>query len=255
MDNRSKEKKAQKRLGEMLLEGGHIDELQLAVALGKQREQGLKLGALLLKLGFVAERTLAEILKQQLGIQWISLFDREIPREVVEAIPLDIALKYTVMPVLYDGKTITIAIANPSDLETIDSLIFQLGKKIKPLMALETDIEKAIIRHYKPHDESSARQLKEKISKLSEEAKRFDVELAPQTERMIDPEVTSRKEPAPTKTKAVPAPDLPPETPGTVRKKITLDQALISLLIRKKIISKDELLDELLRLDRGSDDE
>jgi type IV pilus assembly protein PilB len=156
MENNSEEKEMKKRLGQMLLETGYIDELQLAAALGRQKEQGSPLGTHLLKLGFVNDRNLSEILKKQLGIQWVTLFDRKISEEAMRSVPIDIAVKYTVMPLAYDGKTITIAITNPSDLEQIDSLSFQLGKKIKPYMTLESDIENAIAKHYQAEEQKQS---------------------------------------------------------------------------------------------------
>jgi hypothetical protein len=136
-----------KRLGEMLVSAGLIDEIQLTVALGMQKQNGLKLGKQLLKLGFVTERQLSEVLREQLGIS-ISLLDRSIPPQVLKCIPSDLAFRYQIMPLAYDGKTLVLACADPADLETLDAVAFKVGKKIRPVRVLEWEIESALLKHY-----------------------------------------------------------------------------------------------------------
>ncbi len=141
---------AKKLLGELLVEAGMINEFQLAVALGQQRQWGGRLGAELIRLGFIEERELAFVLQEQLGIKWISLHDRKIPDDVISFFPAEIAKKYNVMPVEVSGNTITIATRNPNDMETMDAISFAVGKKVQPVMALEYDIRLAISRYYEP---------------------------------------------------------------------------------------------------------
>ncbi len=248
MSEKDRKQKTAKKLGELLLESGYIDEIQLAVALGKQKEYGLKLGSQLLKLGFVAERDLAAILREQLGIQWISLFDREIPREVLAVVPAEVALKYTVMPVAYDKKTITLATTNPNDLETMDSLAFKLGKKIKPLMALEFDIEKAIITHYKVKEEDFPVVLKERYSRRSKATiPNIDMDITPRGETTIKPaEFQGFHEKNLNMEQTLPSKMAVSESASNLQANMNLQQALINLLVRKKLISKAELFDELM---------
>ena len=256
MAESSEKKKAAKRLGELLLESGYIDEIQLAVALGKQKEYGLKLGSQLLKLGFVAERDLAEILREQLGIQWISLFDRDIPREVLDAVPAEVALQYTVMPVEFDKKTITLAMANPNDLAMLDNLAFKLGKNIKPVMALEFDIERAIIKHYSVKEDDFPAMLKERHAREAKTpVENSSMYMTPSGETIISPgelqglhEMPLNNEQSISKKTAL-------QSPGSPQKKVSLQQALINLLIRKKLISKDELFDELMKLEQKKDEQ
>ncbi len=256
MSEKDRKQKTAKKLGELLLESGYIDEIQLAVALGKQKEYGLKLGSQLLKLGFVAERDLAAILREQLGIQWISLFDREIPREVLAAVPAEVALKYTVMPVAYDKKTITLATTNPNDLETMDSLAFKLGKKIKPLMALEFDIEKAIITHYKIREEDFPAVMRERHDRRQ---KAYNPGQGAETAPHGEPTITQEEikgyneisfDVAPMQTK-----DAAPRAQSDLHAQTGLQQALANLLIRKRLISRDELFDELMRLGQKTERE
>lgn len=148
MKSRSNKPAIKKPLGETLVEAGLIDSLQLAVALGQQQRWGGKLGSELVRLGFIEERELAFVLQEQLGIKWISLYDREIPHAVLSKVPAELAKNYLVMPVDISGNTLTLATTNPTDLATLDNISFAVGLKIRPVMALENDIKRAIARYY-----------------------------------------------------------------------------------------------------------
>jgi hypothetical protein len=150
MSGTNKRNSAKKLLGELLVEAGMINEFQLAVALGQQRQWGGRLGMELIRLGFIEEQELAFVLQEQLGIKWISLHDRKIPDDVTSFFPADLAKKYNVMPVEISGNSITIATRNPNDMETMDAISFAVGKKVRPVMALEYDIRLAISRYYEP---------------------------------------------------------------------------------------------------------
>jgi hypothetical protein len=220
MTDKKKKSRARKRLGEMLIEAGLVDEMQLAVALGQQKQWGGKLGSELVRLGFIAERELALILQEQMGIKWISLFDREIPPEAVKAVPYKYAIKYLVMPLDYDGKTITLATTNPTDLNTMDTLTFILGKRIEPVMALESDINRAIARHYRRGGENAEKE----TAKALEAAPDFNGEPwgEEKPSRAVAREILSGN--------------------------AFLQEALINLLLEKKLISRKELLEELKKL-------
>jgi type IV pilus assembly protein PilB len=139
---------SKKRLGEMLLETGAIDELQQIVALGEQKRWGGKLGSVLIHLGFVNENSIASVLEKQFRQKCISLKHKEIPQDVISMVRPDIAKQYCIMPLSLDKRTLTIAITDPNDLGTIDDLAFMLGLNIKPLLAIEYDIKNAIFRYY-----------------------------------------------------------------------------------------------------------
>ncbi len=136
-----------KKLGERLIDAGLIDEIQLAVALGMQKQTGLKLGQQLLKLGFLSEEELSPFLSEQVDMS-ISLSQRNISAQTIKSIPQDLAFKYKVCPVAFDGKTIVLAMSDPKDITVIDDLVFRLGKKIHPVRALEWDIDTALLKYY-----------------------------------------------------------------------------------------------------------
>ena len=148
MSKSSGKKQKQARLGELLLDTGLIAPHQLSVALGQQAKWGGKLGSELIRLGFIGETELAYILEKQLGIKWVSLKDQEISTEVIQSVSHETARKYHIMPVECSHQTVTIAMVNPNDLDTLDAIAFAVGKTIKPVMALESDIEWALSHYY-----------------------------------------------------------------------------------------------------------
>lgn len=137
-----------KLLGEMLIDAGMIDEIQLTVALGAQNESGLRLGKQLLKLGFVEEGDLALVLKDE-GDMGVPLPQRKITREALAAVPEAIAFKYMVVPLAVVGKSLVLAVPDPNDLKKLDELSFKLSKNIHPVRAFEWDIESALLKFYK----------------------------------------------------------------------------------------------------------
>lgn len=137
-----------KKLGEILIENGIISEMQLSVALGQQKRWGGKLGQELIRGGFIRETDLAAVLERQLGIKWVSLSDRTYTPELLALVRADVALKYLVVPIEFDGKTITLATMDPTDLKTLDDLQFAVGKRVKPVIATESELKKAIAKNY-----------------------------------------------------------------------------------------------------------
>lgn len=140
--------KLKKRLGEMMIEAGLINDFQLSVALGQQTQWGSKLGANLIKLGFIRENDVAFVLELQLGIKWLSLRDLDIPEEAINSIASDVAIKYNIIPVAVDKNFITLAMPDPSDLMVMDTVAFVTHKKVRPVIATYSDIEWALARHY-----------------------------------------------------------------------------------------------------------
>jgi type IV pilus assembly protein PilB len=142
-------KKTNKKLGELLLEAGLIDSFQLNSALSYQREWGGRLGSIIIRKGFVSEKELVSVLETQFGYTSISLEEIEKPSaDVLDMVKVDIARKFCVFPVKLDGKSLVVAVADPTDLKALDDIGFILGVRLKPLLALESDIMNAIAVHY-----------------------------------------------------------------------------------------------------------
>jgi len=136
------------RLGELLTKASLITQDQLKEALKLQKETGGKLGETLIKLGFVAEEDITECLSQQFGVPSINLAHFEIDSSVIKLIPADVARKYNILPVNKTGATITIAMADPTNVFAMDDIKFMTGYNVEPVVASELGIKAAIDNYY-----------------------------------------------------------------------------------------------------------
>jgi type IV pilus assembly protein PilB len=136
------------RLGELLTKASLITQDQLKEALKLQKETGGKLGETLIKLGFVAEEDITECLSQQFGVPSINLAHFEIDSSVIKLIPADVARKYNILPVNKTGATVTIAMADPTNVFAMDDIKFMTGYNVEPVVASELGIKAAIDKYY-----------------------------------------------------------------------------------------------------------
>ncbi len=138
-----------KKLGELLIEAGLIDDFQLASALSHQRNWGGKLGTILVEMEFASEEDVAKVIAEKLKMPYAELFEPEIPEAVLTLIKPAIAKKYVVMPVRKEpNNVLLVAMSNPLDIEVMDSLRFATNLKIKAALAFESEIKLAIRKYY-----------------------------------------------------------------------------------------------------------
>ncbi len=219
-------KKDTKKLGEILKEAGLIDDFQLKSALSYQAEWGGRLGSILIKKGFVTENEVLAVVERQMGLSSISLGDvKRPPDEVMKLVRVDVARKFCIFPLgIENGRTLKVAIADPTDLKTIDDIQFMLGVRVKPVLALESEINRAIDVHYE--------------GKISVERER----IAMRASRSLTPppsekaEKTVIEKPAWLQTKETEA-----KPKAEVSQKAVIE-SLIDLLVSKGVITREELL-------------
>jgi len=157
--------KEHKRIGELLVERNYITAEQRDKALEEQKKTGLRLGRMLMQLGFMTEERLIEILSAQLEIPTANLNEISISPEVTHLLPEEFCRSYKIVPLAVMGKTLTLAMHDPSNQRTIDHIRFKVQKEINPVMASEKDILETINRIYMGH--ASGEAMKE-LSKLNE---------------------------------------------------------------------------------------
>jgi type IV pilus assembly protein PilB len=136
------------KLGQLLVASNMISEDQLKEALNLQRREGGRIGTNLVKLGYMTEEKLVMFLSRQYGVPAINLSDYKIDQSVLKLVPIDIAKKYLLMPVVRVGATLTIALADPSNVFAIDDVKFMTGYNIEVVVANESAILSAISTHY-----------------------------------------------------------------------------------------------------------
>ncbi len=128
-----------------LLTQEQLDKVQIDFAsLGKPEETVLK------ESGFVSEEQIAQAKGELYNIPFVNLAETGAAPEVLELIPKSVAERFTLIPfaISGDGKVLSIAFADPWDLEAIEFTEAKSGRKIKVYLSLEGDIKKAIMERY-----------------------------------------------------------------------------------------------------------
>jgi len=136
------------KIGEMLLKARLITQEQLNKSLEAQKVNGGKLGYNLVKMGFVKEDDITQLLSQQYGVPAINLRDIQIEETVVKLIPSEVAQKYLIMPVQRTGATLTISMVDPTNVFAMDDIKFMTGYNVEPVVASEIAIKDAIDKYY-----------------------------------------------------------------------------------------------------------
>src|SRR5262252_972881 len=137
-----------RRLGDLLVREGLIDNEQLTRALQEQKGSNDKLGCILVKLNFVTEEKLIAFLSRQYGIQSITLSQLDVDPEVLKLVPEQIARKYEVLPIQRQGNQVTLAMADPTNVFALDDVGFMTNLQVIPVVASQAAIRAAIDRSY-----------------------------------------------------------------------------------------------------------
>ena len=137
-----------RRLGDLLVREGLIDNEQLARGLQEQKGSNDKLGSILVKLNFVTEEKLIAFLSRQYGIQSITLSQLDVEPDVLKLVPEQIARKYEVLPVKRQGNQLTLAMGDPTNVFALDDVGFMTNLQVIPVVASQAAIRKAIDRAY-----------------------------------------------------------------------------------------------------------
>lgn len=139
------------KLGEALVQAGHIDDFQLQSALGQQKKWGGRLGKALIELGFIDEATLIKFLSERLNYPAVDLSRSKISEKAFEALPKHVAEKYMAIPILIKDtpgkRTLVLAMADPTDLKALDEIEFVTNYKLEPYVALDSSIQR-VLRNY-----------------------------------------------------------------------------------------------------------
>ncbi len=141
---------ARLRLGEMLVQRGCIDAVQLQSALAHQRRWGGRIGRSIVQLGFMQESALLKNVGEQIGVPFLEVGDLQVPRDVLALVPERLIRARKALPVerLSTGRRgpLVVALPDPSDLSALDEIAFATGMAVRPVLAAEAELERAIAR-------------------------------------------------------------------------------------------------------------
>ena len=144
--------KDSERIGDLLVREGLISKDQLDKALQEQRQNGTRVGYNLVKLGFIQEIELTKHLARQYKMPAVDLSKFEVDPKIVKLIPADLAIKNLVLPLKRDGRTLTVAMADPTNFAVIDDLKFITRYDIFPVIAGEFTLRNALDKIYESAD-------------------------------------------------------------------------------------------------------
>jgi type IV pilus assembly protein PilB len=136
------------KLGELLLKENMVTPQQLQDALNHQKLSGGKLGKAFVSLGFVKDEEITSLLSRQYGVPSINLDHFEVDPAIIKIIPAETARKYQVLPLSRSGATLTIAMADPTNVFAMDDIKFMTGYNVEPVVASEAALEDSIDRYY-----------------------------------------------------------------------------------------------------------
>ncbi len=149
------------RLGEILIQEGLLTEEQCRQVLSEQSSSGHRLGYLLVKQGLVEENAITKVLARQYRMPAVDLSQFKVDPHISKLIPADMALKHTVLPLKREGRTLTVAMADPTNLGLIEDLKFITRYDLFPVIAGEYTLRTLIEKQYETEDQQLSDILKD----------------------------------------------------------------------------------------------
>ncbi len=138
----------QDRLGDLFVREGLITQDQLEEALQEAQQSKTRIGFSLVKLGFVAEDQLTRALAKQFRVPAVDLEKVTVEDKILRLVPEEVAMKHRVLPLRKVGRTLTVAMANPTDMGAIDNLKFITRYEIEPVIVGEYTLQKFLEDYY-----------------------------------------------------------------------------------------------------------
>lgn len=140
---------ARKRLGEILVQAGVLDDARLRAALAEQRRWGGPLGRILVDMKLISEEAMVQALSHQLNFPAIAnLESRAIEADVLDLVPGELAEQHSVVPFNVQGKFLDVAMSDPTNLGIVDELRIRTRLNVRPYLAGPKAIERAIAKFY-----------------------------------------------------------------------------------------------------------
>jgi type IV pilus assembly protein PilB len=140
------------RLGDLLVREGLITREQLDQGLVEQKNTGMRLGYCLVKLGFVQELEITKALARQYKMPAVDLSRFEVDEKIIKLVPAEVAVRHMVLPLKREGRTLTVAVSDPTNQAVVDDLKFITRYDIFPVIAGEFTLRGAIERYYEQTD-------------------------------------------------------------------------------------------------------
>ena len=136
-------------LGALLRDRGLLTDEQLTAAITRQKKTERRLGQILVELGFVTPEAVLEALSQQLNVPTARINAHTVQPDAIGTLPEKVARRHTAFPLQKVGTTLIVALATPKDLNALDDIRFAAGCEVQTVLALEDEIVSALNRYYR----------------------------------------------------------------------------------------------------------
>ena len=146
---------AQRKLGQILVDFGYLNDDQLWDVLEEQKQsQGEIIGQVAVRMGLVTQEQVTEALAEQWGMPVINLAETNVSANVLEIVPETMAEIYKIMPVSLKDNVLTVAMADPQNVAALDDLRNFLGHEVRGAVSSRTAVDEAISRYYSDREET-----------------------------------------------------------------------------------------------------
>ena len=132
------------QLGQMLVDSKLLSPEQLKMAVDFQESVGGKLGAIVVKLGFIEDGTLINCIARQQGMTVVNLDELVIPEDLVKRIPKKLIEKHHVIPIRLKNDVLTIATSDPYDYEAMEEIQLAIDYRIEMQLAARSQILRTV---------------------------------------------------------------------------------------------------------------
>jgi general secretion pathway protein E/type IV pilus assembly protein PilB len=146
---------------EILKDVGLVSLEDIQKANERAKADGVGVVDALILNGRLSHMDVVKALASQFGMDTINLADYRVPDDVLALVPKHVARRYKVIPVYKHDNTLTVAISDPLDVDTVDSLRYILRMNVEPVVAAKNDIENSITRYYGGADDTVENMLQE----------------------------------------------------------------------------------------------
>ena len=142
------QKSRKSRLGELLIDAGNLSAEQLETALERQKTQKLPLGQLLVKLGYITDDAMRMALASQVGVPFIDLDNTSIDQGLGRVLNKNFARRHVLVPVAQQGRTLTIAMDDPTKRALVDDITRMTGLTVTVVTSSNLGLQRALKRLY-----------------------------------------------------------------------------------------------------------
>ena len=165
--------KRTKDLGDVLVDEGLITAEQLGQALEEQQRAGKSLGRVLVDLGMLKEAELVAALARQVGLEFVDLAEHSIDASAASLISEQMARRYRVLPIGFEGDRLIVAMSDPANVFALDDIRTVTGHDVKPVVATAADVD-AAIRRYGQFEQSAEDIASEAATQAEDQHKDLD---------------------------------------------------------------------------------